>query len=466
MTGSNVLRQEIPIANLDLDCENPRHGSVPDQRTALQRLIADQRDKIVRLAVDIHDIGVSPALLLIVTPGPEGRYTVLDGNRRLVAMQILTDPRLLPAELHSAEFTRVIAEPGSHPSAVMCAVVANRDEARIWLDRSHGGQMSGIGSIPWSSAAKYRFNPSPSARGHTASAIRVLDWIRPRLEPDDPAHTNLDTVESNSVTNLGRLAGDPDVRHLIGFDFQSGTVALNDDESAVIRRLLRIIADLAGDTTVTQLKHKPDRTAYVTKLLQDDTYGDPDPGNDERKSGSDSNTEDSATEKPAGSAGAGPADADKTKTRRRSPKPDHPFANIDVKPLHPRIQRIMAEVRQLNPDRYPNAIAVLLRAIIELTVTEYLHLKGSTPGMNTKLPTRIHTAMRMLGIPKNDADFQPLRTKLKERYSIISVPNLHQYVHNVNAAPGKSDLDSIALAYRPLLERICSDLSGQQPSST
>jgi hypothetical protein len=289
----------------------------------------------------------------------------------------------------------------------------------------------------------------------------VLDWIRRRLETDDPAHTNLDTVESNSVTNLGRLAGDPDVRHLIGFDFLSGTVALNDDASAVVRRLLRIIADLAGDTTVTQLKQKPDRTAYVTKLLQDDIHGAIDASSDKRKSDSDNAANGTGTETSAASGGA-----DKTKTTRRARKPDHPFANIDVKPLHPRIQRIMAEVRNLNPDKYPNAVAVLLRATFELTVTEYLDLKGSTPGMDMKLPTRIRRAMKILGIPNNDAQFQPLRTKLKERYSIISVLNLHQYVHNVNAAPGKSDLDSIALAYRPLLERICSDLSGQQSTNT
>ncbi len=125
----------------------------------------------------------------------------------------------------------------------------------------------------------------------------------------------------------------------------------------------------------------------------------------------------------------------------------------------------MAEVLKLNHDRFPNATAVLLRAIIELTVTEYLHCKGNTPGQDKKLPTRIRETMKMLGIPDSDAQFQPLHTKLKEQHSIISVPNLHQYVHNVNAVPGKSDLNSIAFAYRPLLERICSDLRAQ-PTTT
>ena len=465
MPDSTVPREELAVANLDLDCENPRHGKVADQRTALARLIMGQRDKIVRIAVDIHDHGLSPAQLFIVIPGTAGRFIVLDGNRRLAALRILDNPTLLPAELRSAEFVRATSEPRSHPNVVMCAVVPNRDEARLWLDRSHGGQLSGIGPIPWGSAAKYRFNPDPSSHGHTASAIRVLDWLRLQLDADDPAHTYLDTVESNSVTNLGRLAGDPDVRHLIGFDFQSGTVALNDDAGAVVRRLLWIIADLAGDTTVTQLKQKPDRADYVMGLLQGDTYETPDPGTRDPRDESDDAAGDSAGEPSTAAGAADSSAADTAETTRRSQTPAHPFADIDVSPLHPRIQAIMGEVRKLNPDKFPNASAVLLRAIVELTVTDYLQVKGSTPGQDKKLPTRIREAMKLLGIPDDDANFQPLHTKLREKHSIISVPNLHQYVHNVNAVPGRSDLDSIAFAYRPLLERICSDLSGQQPTA-
>ena len=106
MTDTTTRRELIPLANLDLDSENPRHGSVADQRAALARLIADQREKIVHIAVDIHDHGLSPAQLFIVTPGTGERFTVLDGNRRLAGLRILDDITLLPADLHSDEITR------------------------------------------------------------------------------------------------------------------------------------------------------------------------------------------------------------------------------------------------------------------------------------------------------------------------------------------------------------------------
>ena len=97
MTEPTMRCEEISLTNLDLDRENPRHGPVVDSNEALSRLILDQREKLVRIAVDIHEHGLSPAQLFIVTPSSDGRFTVLDGNRRLAALHILEDPNLLPA---------------------------------------------------------------------------------------------------------------------------------------------------------------------------------------------------------------------------------------------------------------------------------------------------------------------------------------------------------------------------------
>ena len=460
MTASSVQRKEIAVSGLDLDCENPRHGAVADQEAAFDSLVADQREKLGQITVDIHNNGLSPAQLFIVTNGTAGRYIVLDGNRRLAALRILDDPELLPPEFRPSGFIGTVSEPGNQPSQVMCAIVPNRDEARLWLDRTHSGQLAGLGTVPWSSGAKHRFNPLPPASGHTASAMTVLDWLRHRLPVDHASRPHLDTVETRSVTNLGRLASDPDIRELVGFDFQGGIVTLNDDEAAAVRRLLTIIEKLAGGASVTELKKKGDRARFAAQHLGDDAYM---PAQDLLDLEGDSVAATSEAPPSTASSGssaegeAGPAAKAPTPAGRRRPPP-HAFEDLDISPLHPRIRQIIDEVHTLNPDKHPNATAVLLRAIFELTATEYLVSKGSTPGEKTKLATNIRNAMRELGIADDDDRFRPLRTQLQQKFSIVSVPNLHQYVHNVNAAPGQSDLNSIALAYRPLLEAICSDL--------
>lgn len=216
---------------------------------------------------------------------------------------------------------------------------------------------------------------------------------------------------------------------------------------------------MANGTSVTDLKQKPDRTRHVRKLLGDDVYEIPDSDQENGQADQD-DQKDGADDTSGGSSATGGAtDTDEeTGKKERRQTAAHPFSGIKTKTLHPRIQRLVDETVKLNADKFPNSVAVLLRAIIELTVTEYLDRKGNTPGKDMKLTTRIREAMKLLSIPNKDPEFQPLRTKLNEKYSIISVPNLHQYVHNPNAMPGKSDLDSIAIAYRPLLVRICSDL--------
>ncbi|MCY3821778.1 MAG: hypothetical protein OXH52_20900 [Gammaproteobacteria bacterium] len=374
-------------------------------------------------------------------------------------MRILEDPELLPSEFRPSGFIEAVAEPGSQPTQVMCAIVASRDEARLWLDRTHSGQLAGIGTVPWSAVAKHRFNPLPPSRGHTASAMTVLDWLRRRLPADHASRPHLDTVETNSVTNLGRLASDPDIRDLVGFDFQGGIVTLNDAEEAVVRRLLTIIERLASGTTVTALKSKEDRAGFAADHLADDISEAAQDSPDVEDDPSADPTADPSATAAAETPGETAASTDGTETSSQRARPaSHPFANIDIRPLHPRIQQILVEVRTLNPNKHPNAIAVLLRVIIELTVAEYLDSKGARPAPKEKLATNIRSTLSRLGIPDDDPRFQPLQTQLKQQHSIISVPNLHQYVHNVAAAPGRSDLNSIALAYRPLLEAICSDL--------
>ena len=463
MPASSVQRREIPVSELDLDCENPRHGAVADQKAALEQLIADQREKIGRIAEDFHENGLSPAQLFIVTNSPAGRYIVLDGNRRLAALRILEDPDLLPPEFRPSRLIERVSEPGSQPSQVMCAIVANRDEARLWLDRTHSGQLDGVGTVSWSAVAKHRFNPVLPGRSHTASAMTVLDWLRRRLPADHATRPHLDTVEAKSVTNLGRLASDPDIRKVIGFDFQGGIVTLNDDEAAVVQRLLTIVEKLATGTTVTALKGKNDRAAFVAEHLDEDrTRAAQDSIGQERDPSTDP-SDSAAAASADGSGGAATAGAGTGTTSSRSRSASHPFADIDIEPLHPRIQQVIVEVRSLDPDRYPNAMAVLLRVIFELTVTEYLDRKGARPAQNETLATNIRTALRRLDVAEDDSRFHPIQTQLKQRHSIISVSNLHQYVHNPDAAPGRSDLNSIALAYRPLLEAICSNLR-ERPS--
>jgi hypothetical protein len=79
----------IPVASLLIDTENPRFlDSIAGQREALRESAEHQQGKLLALAEDVVNYGLSPIEITMVMrkSGKEARYIVLEGNRRLVAL--------------------------------------------------------------------------------------------------------------------------------------------------------------------------------------------------------------------------------------------------------------------------------------------------------------------------------------------------------------------------------------------
>src|SRR5208282_6080353 len=90
--------RQLKIADLLLDLENPRISKAGGQNDALQKILEDQDAKLVALADSIiENGGLNPMdrLLVIKSPGNDGKYIVIEGNRRLAAIKILNNPAVL-----------------------------------------------------------------------------------------------------------------------------------------------------------------------------------------------------------------------------------------------------------------------------------------------------------------------------------------------------------------------------------
>ncbi len=161
------------VANLILDEENPRI-SQPNtgQRAALQAVAEHQGKKLLALASDIVEHGISPSDLLIVTGSKSpGRYRVLEGNRRLTALKALENPEWLDGHVPVGvlkQMRRLAKAYADDPiEDVLCAVVKDRDEAYHWIELKHTGENAGAGLVPWGADESARFKkrgpeiPSP-----------------------------------------------------------------------------------------------------------------------------------------------------------------------------------------------------------------------------------------------------------------------------------------------------------------
>lgn len=109
------------LSELNLDLENVRVGSrlepQPDQRGAIRALIDDQKHKLVNLAIDVLDHGLSPGEPIWVTPDPnhKGKQIVLEGNRRVCALKIMENPRLADGTEVDTPFANLAKEFAKKP---------------------------------------------------------------------------------------------------------------------------------------------------------------------------------------------------------------------------------------------------------------------------------------------------------------------------------------------------------------
>ncbi len=162
----------LNIDELLLDTENPRFVHGASQRDALQKIIDDQKEKLLSLAESIASDGMNPVERLLVLRHPKQKrsYTVLEGNRRLAALTILHNPSLLiglelPAPLRkrleelAEDFDVRAVEP------IACYEVAEREVGTPWIMLRHTGENNGRGIVNWSGLAASRFRGgSPHCR--------------------------------------------------------------------------------------------------------------------------------------------------------------------------------------------------------------------------------------------------------------------------------------------------------------
>ena len=59
-------------------------------------MVRRQGEKLLELAQDILDVGLSPGEPLWVAPDPraQGKFVVLEGNRRITALKVMDNPAL------------------------------------------------------------------------------------------------------------------------------------------------------------------------------------------------------------------------------------------------------------------------------------------------------------------------------------------------------------------------------------
>ena len=146
---------ELSIDDLLLDLENPRLGSTSSQSDALASIVRLNTGHFRNLMESIRDDGLDPGDSLYVVRS-EGclDFVVLEGNRRLSALRVLSNPDVLAGtDLPEGTKKRLGREAmgfeRSKVEPIRCVRFDDREEATDWIRRRHTGVAGGEGRITW-----------------------------------------------------------------------------------------------------------------------------------------------------------------------------------------------------------------------------------------------------------------------------------------------------------------------------
>ncbi len=259
----------IPVSSLLLDNRNPRlpEEGATQQSTALALVEQHGALALLKLADDIVKFGLDPMSLTAVVPSADARkrYTVLEGNRRLLAIKALESPALVLPELRpnqSKKLNALSAHYADDPiDEVRCVLFKTEEAAEHWLVLRHTGQNEGMGLVPWDSDMQDRFRSRHA--GVRKPAGQVIDFVRKVGTLSNEAQSSKQKI----ITSLDRLLSTPYFRDTVGVGLERGQVVAYHPKQEVAKSLTRVVEDLkTGKVTVPDLYKVQDRQTYTDSL--------------------------------------------------------------------------------------------------------------------------------------------------------------------------------------------------------
>ena len=269
MTNTNAKRMEyvVQLERIFLNQENPRHEPFETQAQVIEWLCSNE--EVPKLASDIAEHGLSPLdrFGLIRDRGKNGNdatYIAAEGNRRLCALKLLTDPELAPLERNS--YFEKLAEKWTPVTKLPCVIFEDQEDLDRWLIRRHHGKMGGIGQKKWTSDQITRHSGNKS-RNRLAMALLNYSERENLISADD---------RKGRLTTVQRYLDNPVMRETLGLDVSDpDRLSRNRTEEDFKLLCSQFISDmLAVNPKVNSRQKSDDIVKYARELgsLKDLTH--------------------------------------------------------------------------------------------------------------------------------------------------------------------------------------------------
>ena len=414
--------KRVPLDSLVVNPANDRHGELENETAAIAQLFALREAHMRALARDVVAKGevFEPPLVF-----PDGdKFLVADGNRRTTCLKLLAHPKRAPTVELQKFFADLRQEwRGTFPTAIECRVEADRDRVDDILFRRHTGSQNGVGQSTWDDRMKNNF----VIRTGKGTGANIADEIEKQLSA-----AKLLPSRKIPRSNLSRLLSAEAIRHRVGFSMRKGKFEYLRNEEKVNAALARITQDLAERIIVLgDIWDTDSKLAYIDQLDKE---------------------------------GMLPGVSDELPTPKQPKQPPKPKPTPAPRPparvnLIPQIEYGIAWMGRLQRHRaiweelqfrlelseHPNAVSVLLRVLLELSVDNYVtQTKLASVHTNDKLAAKLlKVAESLHQQTKIDAKYFGVFKKAQQLDALISMDTLNRYVHSPQFAPSPEHLKAL-----------------------
>ena len=432
----SIERKSIAIKDLHLWDENARFPDKyfnSDQKDLIQFFLNKSDFKIKQLIEEIVKDFDLPQLEKLVVWNDDSKYVVLEGNRRLTAYKILSNPALVSEE----KLNKYLTEQKSilridDSFQIECLVADNKNEGLRYIDRKHANNNN---EVNWQEPERSTYKVRRGSENQTEFIkIGIARIVR---DLDLPEEMKDQILGKGYVTTFFRLVTTVPARAEFGFEVdENGDLIVKDKNfreklKVIIYQVLRK-KDFDNNDVDSRSLNKTDKIETYIKSVKPDDAKKVD-AEIKRNTAEDIFGTKTVTISPGGK---------KPVTLPRSrPQPTGLFTSVDI-PFRigsANLRILYDELRDIEVAKFPNATHDLLRSFLECSLIvffkkhkEYSAIQKSgkhNPTLGEMLSHIINGKCKSITDQNLIDTIKQVKTDYDKPYSL---ERLHMINHNEN----------------------------------
>jgi len=438
------MRKLLELDNLMVNPDNYRFDSVENQSQAIDLMLEEKGDEIFNLAKHIIENGLDEAKNLRVTEVKKDLYKVLEGNRRITAIKCLHNPFLIKIESLKVKFKKLIEDANKENKILLtrinCFVYKNEEDASKWVKLDHTGKNEGVGLVEWGKSERDRFEQK--FEGKSSPATQAVDLYESIM------NTKIKDRNKLKLSTINRLLSNAESRAYLGLGMSNEVIYPTTSLKEVGERLDKLFNKMILEDIPVKEVYNADLIVKFMKNL----YGEkPKPSKKQVKL---------------------PAKTTKkkeTKSKKRRPKsserniliPDNCYLDIE----EPKINNIYHELMDIPLDQFPNAVGVLFRVFLEVSLDCYSE-KVCNAEFNKSINisgkiTKVSDDLEKIKVAGH-SQLTNIRNVGSRKNSVLSIDNFHEYVHSSKNQPMPIDLITAWNNLQEFFEILWEEISKKQ----